>query len=57
MAHFLHMPLDVPHQVTEACPFMIPGALVVHIAERPLNQVSTRTVRWQPEQLKAWVTR
>src|SRR5262249_40026892 len=28
----------------------------MHISERPLNSVSTRTVRWQPQQHKAGVT-
>ena len=40
-----HVPLDILHHIAEAFPFMIPCALVVHIAEHPLNGVGTRTVR------------
>jgi hypothetical protein len=49
----LHVLLDVLHQIAEPFPFMVPCALVVHIAERPLNRIGTRTVRRQPEHLKA----
>jgi hypothetical protein len=41
----LHVPLDVLHQIAEAFPLMIPCALVVDIADHPLNGVGTRTVR------------
>jgi hypothetical protein len=44
-AILFHVPLDILHQITEAFPLMIPCALVVHIAEHPLNGVGTRTVR------------
>jgi hypothetical protein len=44
-AMLFHVPLDILHQITEAFPLMIPCALVVHIAEHPLNGVGTRTVR------------
>jgi hypothetical protein len=32
-----HRPLDILHQIAEAFPLMILRALVVHIAEYPLN--------------------
>jgi hypothetical protein len=48
--------LDVLHQIAETFPFMVPCALVVPIAERPLNRVGPRTVRRQPEQRKTWMT-
>ena len=51
----LYVLLDVLHQIVETFPCMIPCALVMHIAERPLNRVGTRTVRRQPEQHEAWM--
>src|SRR5918911_3355418 len=42
----LHVPLDILHQVTEAFPFMVPRALIMHISEHPLNRVGTWTVGW-----------
>jgi hypothetical protein len=54
-AIFLHVLLDVLHQVTEALPFVVPGTLVVHIAERPLTRMSTWTIGWQPDQGKLWM--
>ena len=41
-----HMLLYILHQIAEAFPLVIPGALVVNIAKHPLNGVGTRTVRW-----------
>jgi hypothetical protein len=52
----LHVLLDVLYQIAETFPFMVPCALVVYIAEHPLNRIGTRTVRWQPEQRKARMT-
>ena len=52
---FLQILLDVLHQVAEAFPFVVPCTLVVHIAERPLNRISTWTIGWQPEQGKLWM--
>jgi len=48
----LHMPLDILYQIAEAFPFVVPCALVMHITERPLNRISPRTIRQQPQQLK-----
>jgi hypothetical protein len=50
------VPLDILHQITEAFPFVVPGAFVMHIAEHPLNRVGTRTVGRSPEHLKPGVT-
>ena len=52
----LNVPFDVLHQITEAFPFVVPCAFVMHIAEHPLNRVGTRTVRRQPQQCKPGVT-
>jgi hypothetical protein len=52
---FLHVLLDVLHQIVEAFPFMVPCTLVVYITEHPLNRVGPRTVRRQPEHLKTGV--
>src|SRR5215831_7038692 len=41
----LYVLLDVRHEIAKAFPFVVPGTLVVHIAERPFNRVGTRTVR------------
>ncbi len=53
---FLHMLLDVLHQITEAFPFVVPCTLVVYITKRPLNGVGPRTVCRRPEHLKTGVT-
>src|SRR5262245_55435202 len=47
--------LDVLHQIAETFPFMVPCALVVHIAEGSLNGVGPWTVGRQPEQFKTGV--
>jgi hypothetical protein len=52
----LHVPLDILHQIAEAFPFVVPCALVVHIAAHPLNRGGTRTVRRSPEDSKTGVT-
>src|SRR5262249_27344534 len=41
---FLHVLLDVLHQIAETFPFVVPCTLVVHIAERPLDRVGPWTV-------------
>jgi len=38
-----HMPLDILYQVAEAFPFVVACALVVDIAEDPLNRVGPWT--------------
>jgi hypothetical protein len=43
-AILLHMPLDVLYQVAEAFPCVIPCALIMHIAERPLNRIGAWTI-------------
>jgi hypothetical protein len=48
-------PLDILHQVTEAFPFVIPCALIMHITEGPLNGIGPGAICWQPEQGKSWV--
>ena len=53
---FVHVPLDSLHQVTEAFSCVVPCALVMHITERSLNGIGPWTIRWQPQQFKAWVT-
>jgi hypothetical protein len=40
---FLHVLLDILHHIAKTFPFMVPYTLVVHVAERPLNRVGTRT--------------
>ena len=42
---FLHMLLDVLHQLMEAFPFVVPSTLIVYIAKRPLNGVRTWAIR------------
>jgi hypothetical protein len=42
------VPLDILPQSAETFSFKIPCALVVHIAEHPLNGIGTRTVRQEP---------
>src|SRR6266446_9588168 len=44
------MLLDVLHHLAPTVPFVVPGPLVVDIAQRPLNRLGPRTVRRQPEQ-------
>jgi hypothetical protein len=44
----LHGPLDILPQIAEAFPFMIPCALVVHLATHPCNGVGSWTVCWSP---------
>ena len=39
-----YMPLDILYQVAEAFPFVVACALVVDIAEGPLNRVGPWTV-------------
>jgi hypothetical protein len=53
---FVHVPLDILHQVTEAFSCVVPRALVLHITERSLNGIGPWTIRWPPQQCKTWVT-
>ena len=43
-AILFHMTLDIFDQIAEAFPLVIPCALIVDIAEHPLNRIGTRTV-------------
>ena len=56
-AIFLHMFLDILHQITEAFPLVIARALIMDIAERRLNRIGTWTIGGQPQQHKPGVTR
>ena len=53
---FVHVLLNILHQVTEAFAFVVPCALVMHLTERPLNRVGTWAVCREPKQRKAGVT-
>src|SRR5678815_3530089 len=52
----LHMLLHILDHIAQAFPFVVPCALVVDIAEHPLNGVGPWTVRRQPQQHKTGVT-
>ena len=56
-AIFLHMLLDVLHQITEAFPLVIARALIMDIAERPLNRIGAWTIGRQPQQHTSGVAR
>jgi len=49
----LHGLLDVLYQSAEACPCVVPGTLVMHIAACPLERVGPWTVRREPQQRQA----
>ena len=54
---FLHMPLDILHQITEAFPLVIARALIMDISERSLNRIGAWTIGRQPQQPKSGVAR
>jgi hypothetical protein len=45
------MLLYIPDQLLDACALVIPGALVMNIAEGTLDRVCLRTVGWQEDRV------
>jgi hypothetical protein len=51
------MPLDVPHQLLQACALMMTRAFIVYVPKGAFYRVGTRTIRGQKEQGKPLMVR
>jgi hypothetical protein len=49
----LQVPYHITDHIASALPFVVPCAFLMDIAKGSLDGIGSRTIRWQPQQLKA----